>query len=29
MCAVRWMELEEISEGEVGLESVAHVFLEQ
>lgn len=26
MCAVQWMELGEISEGEVGLESVAHVF---
>lgn len=26
MCAVWWMELEEISEGEVGLEFVAHIF---
>lgn len=25
MCAVRWMELEEICEGEVGLESAAHI----
>lgn len=25
MCAVRWMELKEICEGEVGLESAAHI----